>query len=195
MHLYGLLFCSLAIVVVTSAVAVCPPTYVGDNSEPQNNGHKRNNMGAILRRNGVIVKLCVFSLWPLSFLVGLTLLGAMGAGFQSRFLLPLLPATAVLGSVTVYVLYSYCLLLRPTDSILHMIVTSSISLFDVLLFVAVIHSCVYGMMFAPLFGDLDMNIVDMIDSMHENPLRILSSQDTWQQILQYLRHFGLPVDR
>eukprot|EP01036_Dinobryon_divergens_P034784 gene34784-44988_t len=161
MHLFGLLFCSLTIVVMIFAVAVTcfRPISVDDDddddSEPPkeaDSGRRRNYIGDVLRRNAVMVKLCVFSLWPLSFLVGLTLLGVMGAGFQSRFLLPLLPATAIL---------------------------------------AVLHSCVYGMMFAPLFGDLDLNIVGMMDSMYENPLKSPSSEETWQQILQYLRHFGL----
>ena len=201
MHLFGLLFCSLTIVVMIFAVAVTcfRPISVDDDddddSEPPkeaDSGRRRNYIGDVLRRNAVMVKLCVFSLWPLSFLVGLTLLGVMGAGFQSRFLLPLLPATAILGSVTVYVLHSYCLLKRSTtNSFFHMIVATSASLFDLLLLVAVLHSCVYGMMFAPLFGDLDLNIVGMMDSMYENPLKSPSSEETWQQILQYLRHFGL----
>eukprot|EP01034_Spumella_vulgaris_P027783 gene27783-34553_t len=40
-------------------------------------------------------KIVVYSLWPASYLLCLTLLGVRGAGYQSRFLLPLLPATAI----------------------------------------------------------------------------------------------------
>ena len=201
MHLYGLFFFTLAAVVVACAIAAAFPRlfYTDNNSETTPNEDdvsdhdtERNKIYSILRRNAVLVKLCVFSLWPLSFLVGLTLLGSAGAGFQARFLLPILPATAILSSATVYVLQGYCMLIaKPMDSIFSVIVASSVSLFDVLLFIAVIHLCVYGMMFAPLFGDLDLSIIDMISAMHKNPLSSPSSQESWQKILQYLRHFGL----
>eukprot|EP01032_Pedospumella_encystans_P015032 gene15031-17232_t len=38
-----------------------------------------------------VLTLLLFSLWPVGFLVGLTVLGSAGSGFQSRFLMPMLP--------------------------------------------------------------------------------------------------------
>ena len=43
----------------------------------------------------------VFILWPAAFIAGLTLLGFKGAGYQSRFLLPIIPATSILCAVQI----------------------------------------------------------------------------------------------
>ena len=71
-------------------------------------------------------------------------LGRLGAGFQTRFLLPVLPATSVLASI----------LINYTNSN-----SNSQSLKELLVFVllsySAMHMLYYGIMFPPLFADLD----------------------------------------
>ena len=86
----------------------------------------------------------VLSIWPLTFLIGLSILGRLGAGYQTRFILPILPATSVLASILINYTISN---------------TSSQSIKDTLVLVLVSYSAMhliyYGIMFPPFFADLE----------------------------------------
>lgn len=43
-----------------------------------------------------VLRLVVFTTYPLSLLIGLTVIGALGGGYQARFLLPLLPGLSLM---------------------------------------------------------------------------------------------------
>lgn len=60
--------------------------------------HKKTRVGSRSEVRKAWWCVCL-AVWPASFLAGLTLLGVCGAGYQARFLLPLVPATAVLSAL------------------------------------------------------------------------------------------------
>lgn len=159
-------------------------------SENEEKYEVNTNKIAILKGSLVFVKLSLFLLWPLSFLVGLTIVGAKGAGFQSRFLLPFLPASAVL-SVLVGAIVESHLQMQRRLSVLHIVAGVTVSLFDLLLFFSAIQTAVYGVLFPPLFGDLDSSVMDMVTSMLDNSLLPVNSREVWEGALMFLRHFGI----
>lgn len=90
LHLVGLLF--VAVLVAHLCGFLCP---TAQSACGQRSCHSCDS------RQLLTVRLLVFSLWPIGFLGGLTLMGSRGSGFQSRFLLPLLPATCILVAAAV----------------------------------------------------------------------------------------------
>ena len=145
----------------------------------------------------LLTKICILSTWPAAFLVGLTVIGSLGSGFQARFLLPIVPATASLSGIVVTVLQSQILTNRfnkPTDvnaNFRLIAVTFSIALFDVLVIITAFHCLFYGVLFAPLFADLDLSVWDLLACILSNPLSMPTSHDSWLETVRFMKHFGL----
>lgn len=123
----------------------------------------------------------VFSLWPASFLVGLTLLGLRGSGYQSRFLLPLLPATAILCSIAVNSVSSNF----KSGALLVSL------MFALCIIYSVIHSLYYGTLYAPVFAELEFSLVDIVKGILTNPYVPPGSRESYDETVKFMAHFGL----
>lgn len=122
--------------------------------------------------------IAVLLLWPLGFLVGLTILGVLGAGFQTRFLAPILPATSILGS--------YCAINGQH--------TMFIGLFSLLLAYSAIHFFVYGILLAPLLADLDYSVWNIIYTIIISPYHSPETTDKFVDVLKFLKHYGITIN-
>ena len=127
---------------------------------------------------GGLLLLTVLSVWPLSFLLGLTVLGAAGAGFQSRFLIPALPATAVL-----------------TAFVAGASAESSVSGGIVLLLVVVgaFHTFYYCILYPTLFADFELSIADIIALILSSPLQPIESRTALSEVANFMTHHGLNI--
>ena len=126
----------------------------------------------------------ILAAWPLCFLAGLTLIGGLGGGFQSRFLLPILPVTCILA----------CLDIVPTTqeskSSRHDSMPIICCLILLLVYMAA-HTMYYGILFGPLYADLDHSLWDILACIISSPYNSLSSRDQYMETFKYLKHFGL----
>ena len=122
--------------------------------------------------------------WPVAFIAGVTLIGATGGGYQTRFLLPILPATSVLGARCVHRACS----IRDGNS-------TSLAAVHVLASVALaycsMHCLYYGMLFPNLFADLDMSMFSVLSNVLAAPYSPMGSTHSMQEMLKYIAHFGL----
>lgn len=114
----------------------------------------------------------ILLLWPVSFLFGLTLVGLRGGGYQTRFLLPILPATSILAAIGIERF-------------------GSTPLSATLLSIGAFHALFYGVLFYPLFCDFEFHIFDIIECILRSPQSIPSSREKYSDILQFMKHFGL----
>ena len=121
----------------------------------------------------------VLSSWPLSYLLGLTLVGCLGGGFQLRFLTPILPACAVLSAAVV---------VRFTSQPKTVHIPAICSL---LLSWSALHCLYFGVLFAPLFADLDFSVfgilADILSSQYYHP----TSKEEMISTFKFMAHFGL----
>jgi hypothetical protein len=116
--------------------------------------------------------------WPLSFLAGLTAVGIAGGGFQTRFLLPILPATSVLSG--------YCIL-RAVES--KNLLPLTIHFF--LLAYGAFHTLYYGILYPPLYADLDYSVHDVIQGILVSEYVPPENWDSLMLTRNYMKHFGL----
>lgn len=128
----------------------------------------------------------------LGYIGGLTVLAAMGAGSQSRFLLPMLPLTSVITALHITELSmssSHC-----------MTMMMMMPMVSVLLAYGAMHSVYYGVLMAPLVGDLDVSLWDVLISILSSPLRLPTAdadaddEMTMKSIVMYAKHFGMFAD-
>lgn len=123
----------------------------------------------------------VLALWPICFCTALSFIGCMGAGYQSRFLLPLLPATSILASFAIeYLKQRQGVVAAVADTLSSVMVTYQ-----------AMHFMFYGVMFAPLFADLDFSIVDVLHVVLTTPYHSPISRESFTSTLAYLAHFGV----
>lgn len=115
--------------------------------------------------------LASFTLWPVGFVGGLTLIGCMGGGFQIRFIVPILPATSVLASMAV----------TAIDTMLYPVVA-------LLLVYSGMHSLFYSVLYSPLFADMHASVFDIIRTILESPYDAPASD------INFMKHFGLKLD-
>ncbi len=143
-------------------------------------------------------KIVVFSLWPASYLFCLTVLGAMGAGFQSRFLMPMLPATAILCAIAVHSIVSS----GSSDSTGGSSGSSSCSsnvmyatvcntLFTLCIIYSTLHTVYYGILYAPLYAELEYSVRDVLIHILTHNYHSPQSRESFQDTLKFMEHFGL----
>lgn len=119
----------------------------------------------------------VLIIWPLSFLFGLTIIGFLGGGYQTRFLLPILPATSILSSICIYItgnklLPLVCLLFCYTS----------------------FHVLYYSILYSPLIADFDVSIFDILNVILLSPLDSDTiSKDMLLKTYLYLTHYGFAI--
>jgi hypothetical protein len=133
------------------------------------------------------------SLWPVSFVVGFTLIGFLGAGYQSRFILPAMPAISILLGLAVgssiYGLSHSSLIDREQS----LITTVILAFITVLGMISIIHCTYYGMMYGPLYADLNHSWIDLLQTIISSQYHMPSSQQEFINILNHMKHFGLMV--
>jgi hypothetical protein len=205
-HLYGLLFC---VTIVPPAIylsarrlrrkyAKDAPSQVSGCISISALEDRRYFWVNFLVENSVGIRLFILSSWPFTFLIGLTVLGSVGAGFQSRFLLPIFPATAVLTAAVATSLLqnpsSYQNIRRSTDdSMLQQSVGVSVAVFYLLSLVSGLTCIYYSTLFAPLFADIEYSIFDILRCIIVHPIDYSKSFDGWEVTKRTMQHFGLHI--
>ena len=152
----------------------------------------------------VEVRIAIFALWPLGFLVGHTLLGCCGGTYQTRFLLPILPATAVLAAAYVCRAGSARTSGKigkeslPADGkfvlggdAVSAADTSRSATCAMLLCYGSLHTLFYGVLYGPMFADLDFSVVGVIAGVLRSTYYAPPDRETFEIILRFMEHFGL----
>ena len=131
--------------------------------------------------------------WPLCFLVGLSTLGFLGAGFQSRFLLPMLPLTSILSALPVFYCDNFYSPTRDRESLsftkIHR--NSNGIIVIVLILFGALHTLYYGVLFPTLFADLDYSIFEVIQVILNSPVQSISSKNVLDETFRFMKHYGL----
>ena len=135
---------------------------------------KNKAMQNISIKNGGIFALFV---WCFAFIAALSILGSKGSGFQTRFILPIIPATSILAALCIHEAH------KKHSS--YQVLTT------ILLVYSSIHCMYYGVMFPNLYADLEENVFDIISNILNYPYHALSSRESMMDVLKYMRHFGL----
>jgi len=151
--------------------------------------------------DSAVLTILVFALWPVGFLAGLTFLGSLGSGFQSRFLMPMLPGSAILSAVCV-VWVQRTVRTVSGDGVrrrgdMHSRKVLSVACMTVLLLCmmySMVHVFYYGVLYAPLFADLDVSVVDIVCSVLRSAYFAPDSRESFQATLSFMSHFGLLRD-
>jgi hypothetical protein len=134
-------------------------------------------------------------IWSGSFLFALSMLGCLGAGFQLRFMAPMLPGTALLVSLS---------MINPSNLVeqesrmsrLHhtlLLGTMSNMLFTLGLIVSAFHGFYYGLLYPPLYADLQFSLFDILKSIVTNPYEPIHSQEVSSKVIKFMKHFGLKL--
>lgn len=151
-------------------------------------------------RNSWLYLAVVMLSWPVCFIVGFTILGMAGAGFQSRFILPALPATAVLTAIFVISPKGDLLLhdVNPRNANDDNIVTfgsppASIVVLSMLVGIGVCHTFYYCVLYPTLFADFEFSMVDVLSFILNNPLKPLESKSALKEMLNFMVHHGLNI--
>ena len=126
-----------------------------------------------------LYRLGILVLWPLGYILGHTLLAALGAGTQTRFILAAVPGCAIIIAIGID---------KASKSQLFPIVYAPLFL---LLFIQVIHCFYYGILYPSLHADVDMSIYDIISLILKSPVHIPSTKDSFLETGMYMKHFGL----
>ncbi len=130
----------------------------------------------------------VLALWPTSFLCTFTLLGAFGAGFQLRFIAPMLPGTALLVALGMTGLY------LKSDADIGSGKRSLVTfLFNAGIIFTICNGFYYGVLYPPLYADLHYHIFDIIRSILENPYEPIPSQESMKSTIKFMAHHGLKL--
>jgi hypothetical protein len=126
----------------------------------------------------------VLSVWPLAFLGGFTILGWLGAGYQTRFILPIIPATSILTSVAlVRNLARRDFIASPSSGMICML--------SLLLCYSMCYVLYYGILFTPFYADLEYSIIDILVNILEQPFAPMQDGHVTKQALAMMRHYGL----
>jgi hypothetical protein len=127
---------------------------------------------------------CSLLMWPLAFIAGCTLVGALGGGYQSRFILPIIPATSILAARCIHRASS----IRPGHSAsaaaVHVLVGLSLAY-------SLIHCLFYGIMFTNLYADFEHSIFSIIRKLLAAPYHPMTSKESMADMLKFLSHFGV----
>lgn len=147
------------------------------------------------------IMLAVISVWPLAYIASLTVLGAAGAGFQSRFLLPALPATAVLTSIVALPEdFMNALPNEKKDKSFKRFMNAKnnnavVIIVVLLVLVGAFHTIYYCVLYPNLFADFEVSIADVIGQMLSSPLRPLESKTALSEMANFMIHHGLNISR
>ncbi len=149
----------------------------------------------------VEVRIAIFTVWPLGFFLGHTLLGCCGGTYQTRFILPALPATAVLAAAYVCRAGSARTSGKVERSAVNRFVlggdaasaadTARSATCAMLLCYGAMHTLFYGVLYAPMFADLDFSVVGVVAGVLRSMYFAPPDRETFEVILRFMEHFGL----
>jgi hypothetical protein len=133
-------------------------------------------------------RLCALSVWPLAFLAGLTLVGVLGGGFQSRFIVPIVPATSVLAAQCIYRAgaWSSSLVSSSSSATAAVYVLAALALAH-----AAVHCYYYGILFSNLYADLDQSALAALSGLLAAPYSPMQSAASMREMLAFLAHYGV----
>jgi hypothetical protein len=123
-------------------------------------------------------------------------LGKLGSGFQNRFILPIIPATSILFAISSSFLKE-CSKSKNLKKypVLAALVEISQFMFDILLPYSSVLCLFYGIMFSPLFADLNANLFDIIATILSNSYHSFTSVESFTETYKFLLHFGINTQR
>ena len=144
----------------------------------RNRDMKSPSLKSKLSRNVVeaphfLVDCWALVVWPLAFILGHVVVGVCGGGYQTRFILPIIPATSIIAALGLEVLPEY----QATAS--------------ALVAIGAMHLLFYGVMFYPLFCDFEFNVFDIIQIIVDSTQYIPESQKEFAGVFKYMEHHGL----
>jgi hypothetical protein len=149
---------------------------------------------ALIDRLRAVLPCIVFCAWPLGFLLGLTLIGSLGSGYQSRFMLPALPGTAILTAISISranILQNSDVATNSSNSTANRDSGNRYALAAILIALGAMHTLFYSVLYPTIFADLEYSVFDVIGTILNSPLRSFASQNAFDEMFLYLRHFGL----
>jgi hypothetical protein len=159
-HIVGLVYAAIVIMMVIYRCLFSPRTK--DNSLWTNQSQVD------------VVAVAVLLSWPFAFLGGLTLIGVLGGGFQIRFILPILPATAILAGIAI-------VNAGPNMS----------PFVSLLCCVSAMHVFYYSVLYSPLFADMDHSAFEIVATILSVTLDDNGSKESMYKMYQVMRHYGL----
>jgi hypothetical protein len=176
--------------------------------------HKRRLRQASRKTERVAMWCLILAAWPGAFLAGLTLLGVMGAGFQARFALPVVPAACVL---TAHHCVAMALLLsrQQAEAAKKEVATASAGGYNVivvspsasteaglpggvnllilalLLIYSSVHVLYYAVLFPNFYADLDLSLFDVVVKTLDAKFSPISTPQCMSEMLVFLKHYGV----
>lgn len=153
-----------------------------------------HGLGRLRRPEGgsLLTNLAVFSSWSWAYLAGLTLVGIAGGGYQTRFLLPALPCSSIFASLAIDQLSAFS---HRSASSTGSTIACMVQVLETLLLGALGYSAIlavyYGVLYPPLFSDLEYGLGDILRTILSSPLSSPSSRDVSHEIADFIHHFGL----
>lgn len=146
-------FFLVAFLVVVWATIVAVPSII--RSQPVSHGGNQSD-GDVWMALGVLGTILV------AFVMGLTLLGTLGMGFQTRFILPLSPIVAIIVAVFTEELSS----LKASSPVTATWIDHVLSMIMVL---TAIHGWYYGVQYPTRYADLQGGVFDIVASIIRHP--------------------------
>jgi len=118
----------------------------------------------------------------MGFLGGLTLLGALGAGFQIRFLLPMVPFCSILTAIALD-------MMSKSDDVI-------VQVAEMVVWITIVYGALmsfyYGILYPTAFADIEHSLATIIGGILRSPYNTAEqSKDVSIQVLGALKHFGL----
>lgn len=105
------------------------------------------------------------------------------SGYQSRFLTPLLPFTAILAA--------FFVVRGPqVPNSTSPMAGATVAL---LLAYSAMHFLYYGVLFAPFYADLDNSLLEIIPAILSSPYAAPPDKETFKLTLNFMKHFGLSL--
>jgi hypothetical protein len=186
LHLLGLLGAS-AVLVWMLAGAPCPSTAASASTKDITSTTRQQPAFPSPRLRAVL-PLMALSAWPAAFLVGLTVLGAAGSGFQSRFLMPMLPGSAILSAAVLDAVRSAG---AAAGGNMRILADCAGCVVTILAVYSAMHVLYYAVLYAPLFADLDVSLLDVLGSTLQSPYSAPDSRESFQAMLRFMAHYGM----
>lgn len=119
-------------------------------------------------------------------LSGLSLLGALGAGYQTRFLLPCLPALCIASSLSLH----HCFISSSSHGSINIVM---MTFAIICICIGCFHALYYGVMFTPLYADIDAGILHVVYSILTSACYRIESSEVSNAINSYISHYGIVV--
>lgn len=149
---------------------------------------KGKQLGLPILRNDAT--LLVFGTWPVAFLFGLTFLGTIGSGFQSRFMLPALPALAIMAAVAIESLFYSCERRFQVVDLITVLLPFAIGIVLVFFLINAVMCWYYGVLFAPYYADLEPTLWDNLETILKNSFSGFPTYESSVIAHEYMKQFG-----